>query len=119
MTDRDEKINQTVHFGLVAQSVELRTFKASERIVAGHEVLSDREVGDRVERLSEHVETVAGNSLADPTDVVEDALAHAIRRAVDAGQWDRLGPLVRELDARRASRAAANVVDLAAERAKR
>ena len=51
-----------------------------------------------------------------PGDVVEAALADALARAAAAGQWEAVGALTRELEARR--RARIGVVDLDAARAK-
>jgi hypothetical protein len=50
-------------------------------------------------------------------DVVEAALAEALRGATAAGQWTVVAQLARELEARREARA--GVVALDAERAKR
>lgn len=52
-------------------------------------------------------------------DPVEVALADALARAADAGQWEIVGQLARELETRRKARQAPDVVDLEAERAKR
>ena len=52
-------------------------------------------------------------------DAVDTALATAIADATKAGKWDVIVLLARELEARRVARVATNVVDLAAERAKR
>ncbi len=51
-------------------------------------------------------------------DVVEEALAEALRGATLAGRWDVVGQLARELEARRQTQSA-NVVHLSAERVKR
>ena len=48
----------------------------------------------------------------DSVDVVEAALAHAIRKAADAGEWDRVTIIAKEFGARRLLRA--NVVSLTA-----
>jgi len=50
-------------------------------------------------------------------DLVEAALAHALRGASDAGQWDAVATLARELQARREARA--GVVDLEMARKRR
>ena len=50
-------------------------------------------------------------------DAVEAALAEALRRASEAGQWDVVATLARELQARREARA--GVVDLEAARKRR
>lgn len=50
-------------------------------------------------------------------DVVEVALAEALRGAAAAGEWEVVGQLSRELEARRKARS--SVVDLSAERTKR
>lgn len=56
----------------------------------------------------------------EPGDVVDEALAGALARASEAGRWDVVTTLARELEARRAARAAAlapaDVIDLAARR---
>jgi hypothetical protein len=52
------------------------------------------------------------------TDVVEAALAEAIKRATSAERWDVVSQLARELEARRIARAG-NVVMLGSSRAKR
>lgn len=56
---------------------------------------------------------------ASGVDVVEEALAYAIKRAVDGGLWEQVGALLRELEARRTPRPMDSAIDLAAERAKR
>jgi hypothetical protein len=67
----------------------------------------------------------AGDSQRNPAelvDVVDAALAAALERAATAGQWSTVALLAGELAARRTARTAPtmdNVVDLAAERAKR
>lgn len=48
---------------------------------------------------------------------MEAALASALAGAATAGQWDTVGQLARELEARRKARA--ETIDLAAERVKR
>jgi hypothetical protein len=50
-------------------------------------------------------------------DVVEVALADALRRASEAGAWETVGQLARELEARR--RARSGVVELGVERERR
>jgi integrase len=64
-------------------------------------------------------ETPAGQSVGnqEPVDVVEAALADALRRAAEAGAFDAVAALTVELRARREARAA--VVSLDAERARR
>lgn len=52
-------------------------------------------------------------------DPVEEALARAIELASNAGQWDVVSTLSRELSARRLSRTAPEVTTLEGERAKR
>ncbi len=47
-----------------------------------------------------------------PVDVVEAALAEALTRASEAGQWAVVSQLARELDARRKAHAAANIVHI-------
>lgn len=49
-------------------------------------------------------------------DAVERALADAITKASDAGAWDVVAQLARELEARRTARGAGNVVQLSARR---
>jgi 16S rRNA C1402 (ribose-2'-O) methylase RsmI len=56
-------------------------------------------------------------SVAPVADAVEIALADALTKAANAGQWETVSQLARELEARRRAREA--VVDLDAERAKR
>lgn len=55
-------------------------------------------------------------SAPDP-DVVEVALADALRKAAAAGAWEQVGQLAREFEARRKARS--ETVDLATERARR
>ncbi|HMI87206.1 MAG TPA: hypothetical protein VK550_24100 [Polyangiaceae bacterium] len=50
-------------------------------------------------------------------DVVETALAYAIRKATDAGEWERVTQLAKELEARRLARAT-NVISIDARRDK-
>lgn len=52
----------------------------------------------------------------DHADLVEAALASALATAAAAGQWDVVGRLARELEARRVAVAPANVVPLTAAR---
>jgi len=54
----------------------------------------------------------ASDSLAEPTDPVDVALATALDRASAAGEWSAVALLARELEARRTSRSAKNVVQL-------
>lgn len=58
------------------------------------------------------------NASVDP-DPVEVALASALAKATEAGRWDVVAQLARELEARRTARNAPNVVRLALDRAKR
>lgn len=53
-----------------------------------------------------------GPNSTDAVDVVESALAYAIRKATDAGEWDRVTQLAKELEARRLARSAPNVVPI-------
>jgi hypothetical protein len=54
-----------------------------------------------------------------PVDAVEAALASALTAASAAGQWQVVAQLASELEARRRSRQAPEVVSIAAARAKR
>jgi hypothetical protein len=51
-------------------------------------------------------------------DAVEEALAHALRKATEEGQWSVVSQLSRELEARRLARAG-NVVTLPVDRKRR
>lgn len=53
------------------------------------------------------------------SDPVEAALAEALRRAAEAGEWGVVAQLARELESRREAHRAPNVVDLEQRRKRR
>lgn len=67
------------------------------------------------------VSVIDSSTPSEPTaagvDVVETALADALRRASEAGAWEAVAQLARELEARRKARS--GVVELDLERARR
>jgi hypothetical protein len=63
--------------------------------------------------------SVIGSVKSAELDIVDEALAYAIKHAVDDRLWERVGQLVRELEARRLARVTCNIVDLTAARSKR
>jgi hypothetical protein len=77
-------------------------------------------ISARIEHVDEHWErggpTVA-HALGQPPDLVEAALAEALRRAAEAGAFDAVAALTGELRAQREARA--RTLSLEAERAKR
>ncbi|MDD9932217.1 MAG: hypothetical protein OXT09_01360 [Myxococcales bacterium] len=75
-----------------------------------------QEVGPAAEQDVERLQGTDGQSAGDP-DPIEQALADALRRATERGEWSAVEAITRELTARREARA--GVVDLAAERARR
>ena len=82
---------------------------------AGGTAESSRESGGAGLPSSPIVEpTAQSRPIQDP---VEVALAEALKRAAEAGQWDVVATLARELQARREARA--GVVDLEAARKRR
>jgi hypothetical protein len=79
---------------------------------------AQRVVSDAQDATAAPAMTRAGDSPGTVCgDVVEAALAEALRRASDAGQWAVVAQLARELEARRL--AAAGVIDLVGARRRR
>ena|GEM_PF-4663615 len=93
-----------------------------QRILSGAEPTSDTPISEKGHLESPEVapnDHTPGQSVGNQggPDAVELALADAITKAANAGAFDVLPKLVAELEARRKARL--EVVDLAAERAKR
>jgi hypothetical protein len=88
LTNSDEKDNDFHHFGLVAQSVELRTFKASSSNIDAHdEAIS--ESSDASARTEDHggPGDAAGVGQVD-LDAEISKLRTALARAGADGRWD-------------------------------